>query len=217
MSRRLDYGRAANRRRNAAAGAKVQLGRLAGMDEATGRAGRSGVELLRSGTVRLGCTGNSKPSGCATWWWCPQSWEELSTGVKTDKSDARALCVRLGLYAAGNRRIFSVVHIPTAEQERARAERRLREHLRRTRQRIEVRGRSLLLTQGYRVTGRWWQSANWLQLSRSLPGWLAELLDALRECIVKAHQKQTPDPDRGRGRQGISQPVADPALSSDGH
>ena len=57
---------------------------------------------------------------------CPQSWEELSTGVKTDKSDARALCVRLGLYAAGNRRIFSVVHIPTAEQERARAESRLR-------------------------------------------------------------------------------------------
>ena len=40
---------------------------------------------------------------------CPQSWDELSTGVKTDKGDARALCVRLALYAAGNRRVFSVV------------------------------------------------------------------------------------------------------------
>ena len=29
---------------------------------------------------------------------CPQSWDELSTGVKTDKGDARALCVRLALY-----------------------------------------------------------------------------------------------------------------------
>lgn len=38
---------------------------------------------------------------------CPQSWDELSTGVKTDQGDARALCVRLALYAAGNRRIFT--------------------------------------------------------------------------------------------------------------
>src|SRR5476649_496124 len=78
---------------------------------------------------------------------CPQSWDELSTGVKTDKGDARALCVRLALYAAGNRRIFSVVRVPTPEQERARAESRLREQLRRTRQRIEAQGRSLLLAQ----------------------------------------------------------------------
>ena len=120
---------------------------------------------------------------------CPQSWDELSTGVKTDKSDARALCVRLALYVAGNRRIFSVVHIPTPEQERARAESRLREQLRRTRQRIEAQGRSLLLTQGCRVTGRWWKSTNWLQLSGTLPGWLVKLLEPLRECILTAHQK----------------------------
>ncbi len=89
----------------------------------------------------------------------------------------------------GNRRVFSVVHVPTPEQEQARAESRLREQLRRTRQRIEAQGRSLLLTQGCRVTGRWWQSVAWLQLSGSLPGWLVELLEPLRECILKAHQK----------------------------
>ena len=61
---------------------------------------------------------------------CPQSWDELSTGVKTDKGDARALCVRLALYAAGNPRIFTVVRVPTPERERARAESRLREQLR---------------------------------------------------------------------------------------
>lgn len=119
---------------------------------------------------------------------CPQSWDELSTGVKTDRGDARALCVRLALYAAGNRRVFSVVRVPTPEEERARAQTRLRDQLRRTRQRIEAQGRSLLLAQGHRVTGRWWQSAPWLQLSATLPPWLVELLEPLRECILTAHQ-----------------------------
>jgi transposase len=95
---------------------------------------------------------------------CPRNWDEASTGVKTDKSDARALCVRLALYAAGNRHVFSVVRVPTPEEERARAQTRLRDQLRRTRARIEAQGRSLLLAQGHRVTGRWWQAANWLQL-----------------------------------------------------
>jgi transposase len=146
---------------------------------------------------------------------CPQSWDELGTGVKTDKSDARALCVRLGLYAAGNHRIFSVVHIPTPEQERARAESRLREQVRRTRQRIEAQGRSLLLAQGCRVTGRWWQPAAWLQLSTSLPGWLVDLLDPLRECIVKAHQKTEHLTRTVKEAAMGSQPVGLGALSSE--
>jgi transposase len=119
---------------------------------------------------------------------CPRSWDELSTGVKTDKSDARALCVRLALYAAGNHRIFSVVRVPTPAEEQARAQTRLRDQLRRTRQRIEAQGRSLLLAQGHRVTGRWWQTTRWLQLQDTLPGWLVELLTPLRECILTAHQ-----------------------------
>jgi len=146
---------------------------------------------------------------------CPQSWDELSTGVKTDKSDARALCVRLALYVAGNQRIFSVVRVPTPEQEQARAESRLREQLRRTRQRIEAQGRSLLLTQGCRVTGRWWQSVNWLQLSRSLPGWLVELLEPLRECILKAHQKTEHLTQTVEEAAKGSQPVGLGALSSE--
>jgi transposase len=119
---------------------------------------------------------------------CPRNWEEGATGVKTDKSDARALCVRLALYAAGHRHIFSVVRVPTPEEERARAQTRLRDQLRRTRARIEAQGRSLLLAQGYRVTGCWWQQTNWLQLRGTLPPWLVELLEPLRECILTAHQ-----------------------------
>lgn len=146
---------------------------------------------------------------------CPQSWDELSTGVKTDKGDARALCVRLALYATGNRRVFSVVHVPTPEQERARGETRLRDQLRRTRQRIEAQGRSLLLAQGCRVTGRWWQSTAWLQLSGTLPGWLVELLEPLRECILKAHQKTEHLTQTVEEAAKGSQPVGLGALSSE--
>lgn len=120
---------------------------------------------------------------------CARNWDEGATGVKTDKSDARALCLRLALYTAGNRGIFSVVRIPTPEQEQARAQTRLRDQLRRARQRLEAQGRSLLLAHGYRVIGRWWQAQPWLKLSGSLPKWLVELLEPLRECILKAHQK----------------------------
>jgi transposase len=109
--------------------------------------------------------------------------------VKTDAGDARALCVRLALYAAGNRRALSVVRVPTPGQEQSRAQTRLRDQLRRTRQRIEAQGRSLLLAQGHRVTGRWWQSGPWLQLRGTLPSWLVELLEPLRECILTVHQK----------------------------
>jgi len=120
---------------------------------------------------------------------CPRNWDEGATGVKTDAGDARALCVRLALYAAGNRRIFCVVRVPSPAQEQARAQTRLRDQLRRTRQRIEAQGRSLLLAQGHRVTGRWWQTTPWLQLSATLPPWLVELLQPLRECILTVHQK----------------------------
>jgi transposase len=146
---------------------------------------------------------------------CPQSWDELSTGVKTDTRDARALCVRLALYAAGNRRVFCVVRVPTPQQEQARAETRLRDQLRRTRQRIEAQGRSLLLAQGHHVSGRWWQSANWRQLSGTLPGWLVELLDALRECSVKVHQKTEHLTQAVEEAAKGSQPVGLGALSSE--
>lgn len=120
---------------------------------------------------------------------CARNWDEGATRVKTDANDARALCVRLALYAAGNRRSLSVVRVPTPEQEQARAQTRLRDQLRRARQRLEAQGRSLLLAQGHRVTGRWWQTTNWPALCRTLPPWIVALLEPLRECILTAHQK----------------------------
>jgi len=51
----------------------------------------------------------------------PQDWDERGKGVKNDRIDAQALCQRLDRYVRGNRKAFSVVRVPTEEEERERA------------------------------------------------------------------------------------------------
>ena len=118
---------------------------------------------------------------------CPRLWE--SNGVKTDKSDARELCTRLALYAAGNRKSFTTVYVPTPEQEQARAQARVREQFRSQRQRFEAQGRSLLLAHSFRLKGRWWQPKAWAELTPQLPQWLLEILETMRESLLDVHKK----------------------------
>ena len=47
----------------------------------------------------------------------PQRWDERNKRVKTDKQDARELVDRLDRYVRGNERAFSVVRVPSEEQE----------------------------------------------------------------------------------------------------
>jgi transposase len=95
---------------------------------------------------------------------------------KTDALDAFALCERLDRYVRGNRRLLSIVRVPTPEQEQARAKVRLRDHLGRQRRMAEARGRCLLMGQGYEVPKYWWRKATWEALSETLPEWLKELM-----------------------------------------
>ena len=75
---------------------------------------------------------------------------------KTDRLDAAALADQLDRYLRGNRKAFSIVPVPTPEQEQAREQGRLRGQLQSSRHQWEARGRSLLLAQGYQVSGCWW-------------------------------------------------------------
>jgi transposase len=86
----------------------------------------------------------------------PQNWDELGKGVKSDKTHALALVQHLDRYLGGNSKALSVVYVPTLEQEVARSQSRLREQMRKNRQRMEAQGRTLLLYYGIRVKGRWW-------------------------------------------------------------
>lgn len=116
----------------------------------------------------------------------PQDWDELHKGVKTDKADALALVQRLDRYVQGNRRAFSVVRVPTPEEEQARALSRQRDQFQEARQRHEAQGRSLLLYNGVRVCGAWWRERAWKKLQPALPLWLSQMLEKLRLLIVQA-------------------------------
>jgi transposase len=114
----------------------------------------------------------------------PQNWDELHKGVKTDKTDALALTQRLDRYVQGNVTALAVIRVPTPEQELARSQSRQREQLMSHRLRLEAQGRSLLLFNGLRVRGRWWEESHWepLKLHISVP--LLELLTVLRDLLL---------------------------------
>ncbi len=114
----------------------------------------------------------------------PQNWDELHKGVKTDKTDALALVQRLDRYIQGNTKALAIVRVPTPEQELARSQSRLREQLLSHRLRLEAQGRSLLLFNGIRTKGRWWQPSAWSLLQHQLSSALLELLTPLRQLLL---------------------------------
>lgn len=103
---------------------------------------------------------------------------------KTDKLDALALTDRLDRYVRGNTKAFSVVTVPTPEQEQARAQGRVRDQLKRSRHQWVARGKSLLLTQGHHITGDWWTPRHWAELKPTLPAWLVAELEIMRAVLL---------------------------------
>jgi transposase len=119
----------------------------------------------------------------------PQNWDELGRKVKTDKTDALALVLRLDRYLQGNRHALAVITVPTPEQEQARALSRHREQLLKDRQSHEAQGRSLLLCHGRRIIGRWWQPGRWAVLKPLLAAWQGVILENLRTHILLADEQ----------------------------
>ena len=110
---------------------------------------------------------------------------------KTDALDALSLVELLDAHLNGSKRAFTKAHVPTPEQEQARAQGRQRESLKRDRQAREARGRGLLLGQGHHISGAWWKPKRWETLRETLPAWLAELLEVEREVILKLDEQET--------------------------
>jgi transposase len=118
--------------------------------------------------------------------------ETLSDGrrQKTDKLDAAALTDRLDRYVRGNTKAFTLVHVPTAAREQDRARARLREQLKHSRHQWEARGRSLLLAQGYHITGKWWEKSRWSEVRTPLPAWLIAELEIMRTVLATLDQQE---------------------------
>ena len=100
----------------------------------------------------------------------PQNW---SGQRKTDSRDARGLVEALDRFEHGHRKAFSVVTVPSEEEEQRRGLVRHRARLATALRRCAQQGCSLLLLQGVRTRGSWWKPRNWKALAPSLPEALA--------------------------------------------
>lgn len=105
-------------------------------------------------------------------------------GQKTDALDAAALTDRLDRYVRGNPKAFTVITVPTPEQEQARAQARVRGQLKQSRHQWEARGRSLLLCHGHHVSGPWWQPRRWAALQPGLASFLVTELECMRQILL---------------------------------
>jgi transposase len=119
----------------------------------------------------------------------PQIWDERQRRVKTDHRDARALCQRLERYVAGNTEVFSIVRVPTPEQEQRRSLGRQRGAVLKERQRCVVRGHGLMLAQGVQAAAEWWEPAHWPEWSAQLPEWLRAHVHYWQSQAVRLDQE----------------------------
>jgi transposase len=114
----------------------------------------------------------------------PTCLDEQGKRVNNDKTDTLHLAGRLDRYVAGNRRIFTLVRIPSQAEEQRRAWPRQRKQLQQQRLSLASQGRSLVLTQGVAISNLWWQPSRWRVHQKTLATWLLEHLEALRRIIL---------------------------------
>lgn len=114
----------------------------------------------------------------------PINWDEHGQKVKTDGRDATQMALCLDGYLRGNTRSFSVVRVPSEQEERQRSVTRQRKSLQKERQRIAAKARGHVLYYGGRLKGQWWKVRCWEQLKELLEDFLIELLRPLRALIL---------------------------------
>ena len=110
--------------------------------------------------------------------------EALNGKRKTDKVDARKLCLRLSRWLDGNRDELNPIRIPSEAEQRKREGTRRRKFLGRLIRMLANRGHGQVTEyQHVKLPSRWWGARNWKKLE-GLDAWLHEQLAALREVIV---------------------------------
>ena len=114
----------------------------------------------------------------------PRDWDEYGQKVKTDKRDAQQLALHLNGYVNGNRKSFSVVRVPSPEEEQKRSISRQRESFQQERLRLAAQGRSHALYYGEHLQGEWWSARSWPALAAQLPPIVVNLLEPLRRLIL---------------------------------
>jgi hypothetical protein len=104
------------------------------------------------------------------------------------------MCRRLSEYLDGHRKALLVVHIPSPEEEKERAQGRFREQLCKEIRRMKAMGRSLLLQREMAVRGRWWRGATWQLITQAMPSWVVERADREAGKAGQPRRRKTGDP-----------------------
>lgn len=113
----------------------------------------------------------------------PRNWDDRQRRVRTDRTDTRSMLVALDRYEAGQKEAFTVVRVPTPEQEANRQYGRLLPTLRQEMRRLAQCGRGHALFRGHRLRGAWYGPRRWAFLELELPRDLVDLLRPLRAVI----------------------------------
>jgi transposase len=120
----------------------------------------------------------------------PRDWDQYGSKVKTDQRDAHELALGLDRYVSGNTKAFSIVRVPTPQEEQERSLSRHRQSLLRQVQRLAAQARGNALYYGHRLRPtEWWKKAAWAELEPKLPAHLARLLGSLRAIILVAEEE----------------------------
>ena len=110
---------------------------------------------------------------------------------KTDKLDARALCVRLSRWMDGNRAELSPIRIPSATEQHRREGTRRRQFLTGEVRRLANRGHGQVAEYCHlKLMHRWWGPRNWQKLA-ALDPWVLAVLAELRELILAVEAQLT--------------------------
>ncbi|QXD24084.1 IS110 family transposase [Opitutia bacterium ISCC 51] len=120
---------------------------------------------------------------------CPINWDEHHKGVKTDGRDATQMALALDGYLRGNDRSFSVVRVPSEQEEQLRSITRQRQCLIKERSRNTNRGRSHALYYGVSLKGIWWAPKKWEGLTHTLSTHLVKLLQPIRAIILVINEQ----------------------------
>lgn len=108
----------------------------------------------------------------------------LNGARKTDKLDARALCLRLSRYVDGNADELTPIRIPSEAEQRKRDGTRRRKFLARQIRRLANHGHGHVAEYCHTpLPARWWGARNWKKLA-TLDPWVLGILTALRELIL---------------------------------
>jgi transposase len=109
----------------------------------------------------------------------------LNDRRKTDKLDARALCLRLARWLEGNRDELSPIRIPREAEQRRREGTRRRQFLQRLIRMLANRGHGQVAEYLHvKLPSHWWGARNWKKLE-NLDPWVREQLEHLREVILQ--------------------------------